>query len=243
MKRFLLKFFSNFILNRAKRRAWRAFHCSNATARGNRVWIIKNGKKEPMRHIIPGLELLMNAHNAEVEIAYPWNMENAYIKIDTDNAKIYLGPHTKLKNVQINLGCGQNQNLFIDEGTTFEGAKIWIFENSGLRIGKDCMFSDEIHIMTGDGHAVQDITTGRYANLDFHELTIGDYVWCGRGAFITKNAQIPSYSIIGARAVVTKAFTEGHTALGGNPAKIIKRGLTWHRLTAAQMLQKEPENK
>ena len=90
--------------------------------------------------------------------------------------------------------------------------------------------------MTGDGHAVQDITTGRYANLDFHELTIGDYVWCGRGAFITKNAQIPSHSIIGARAVVTKAFSEPHTAIAGNPAKIIKHGLNWYRQTA-EMLQ------
>ena len=236
MKKFFLKLCSNFIFNRAKRRAWRAFHCSNAAQRGNRVWIIKDGKKEPLKHVIPGLELLMNASNAQVEIAYPWNMENAYLKIGTDNAKVYIGPNTKLKNVQINLDCGHDQTLFIDDGATFEGAKIWIFENSGLHIGKGCMFSDEIHIMTGDGHAVQDMATGQYLNVDFHKLVIGDYVWCGRGAFITKNAQIPSHSIIGARAVVTKAFSEPHTAIAGNPAQIIKHGLNWYRQTA-EMLQ------
>ena len=32
----------------------------------------------------------------------------------------------------------------------------------------------------------------------------------------------------GAHAVIAKSFSEAHCAIAGNPAKIIRRGITWN---------------
>ena len=46
---------------------------------------------------------------------------------------------------------------------------------------------------------------------------------------ICKNVRIADNSIIGAHAVVTKSFSEKNSVIAGNPAKIVKQGVEWHR--------------
>ena len=50
---------------------------------------------------------------------------------------------------------------------------------------------------------------------------IGDYVWIGYGAVITKGVTIGKGAIIAANAVVTKDVPE-YAIVGGVPAKIIR---------------------
>ena len=58
---------------------------------------------------------------------------------------------------------------------------------------------------------------------------IGKHVWIGHDASICKNVRIADNSIIGAHAVVTKSFSEKNSVIAGNPAKIVKQGVEWHR--------------
>jgi acetyltransferase-like isoleucine patch superfamily enzyme len=90
------------------------------------------------------------------------------------------------------------------------------------------MFSWDIDIWSHDAHGLMDAKTGAPI-LPKRPVRIGDNVWLGRRVHITKNASIPNNTVVGACAVVTKEFTEEHTAIAGNPAKAIKQNVAWRR--------------
>ena len=54
-------------------------------------------------------------------------------------------------------------------------------------------------------------------------------MWVGEHAYINKRVSIPNGNIVAACSVVTKRFTEENCVLGGNPAKVVKRGVKWER--------------
>ena len=97
-----------------------------------------------------------------------------------------------------------------------------------VKIGQDCMFSNNIRIW-GDGHSVLDLKTKECLNKPSKPILVGDHCWIGERVTLTKNAQIPNDNIVGIAAVVTKKFMEEHCVLGGAPAKVVKTGVSWHR--------------
>ncbi len=84
-----------------------------------------------------------------------------------------------------------------------------IIINSKAKIGKNCRIHVGVNIGTKAG---------------FSDLcpTIGDNVYIGPGAKIFGDIIIGNESAVGANAVVTKSFPEGHCVLVGVPAKKIK---------------------
>ena len=74
------------------------------------------------------------------------------------------------------------------------------------------------------------------------EFSIGKHCWIGAGTFIGKNVSIAPNNIIGAKSVATKSFDEEYTAIAGNPAKIVKRGITWGRNLKDKTLVDTKEN-
>lgn len=102
-----------------------------------------------------------------------------------------------------------------------------------INIGKDCMLSSEIRLLAGDSHAIFDVNTGE-RTLDPRKpscknvIEIQDHVWIGMRAFLLYNTVVGRSSIVGASATVKGRFPN-NCALGGNPAKIIRRDVTWHR--------------
>lgn len=118
--------------------------------------------------------------------------------------------------------------LQIGRNSTFARADFKCHEGRRILIGKDCMFSYDIELRTTDGHAIVDPDSGRRLNPP-EDIVIGDHVWVGKGATFLKGAQVPSNSIVGANALVNRPCEQGQTILAGNPAKIIKQGVTWQR--------------
>lgn len=55
-----------------------------------------------------------------------------------------------------------------------------------------------------------------------------------------KNAEIADGCIVGAETVVAKVFDEPDCAIAGNPAKIVKRGITWDRATISEYMDRGP---
>ena len=76
---------------------------------------------------------------------------------------------------------------------------------------------------------LMDADTGELLNDQPQGVLIGDHCWIGQGATFTKNAIIPANTVVGLQSVVTKSFREEFTALAGNPAKVIKKGVKWSR--------------
>ncbi len=238
MKKLFFHFISNFILDKHKRHAFRAWRCNDARLRNNKIFLIKDGQKIPTLPP-PGLECICHGRNAEICIEYPCVINNLFCQIEGDNAKVFLGKNTWINNLRITILFGQNQFIHIGEGTSIDGATVDIYEDSGLEIGKNCMLSNHIRIMTGDGHAVEDLSGGNIINGGKHIVALGNHVWMGRGSFLTKNASIAAGSIVAAGAVVTKAFNEENCIVGGNPAKVIKRAIRWHREPPNSFQEKE----
>ena len=54
------------------------------------------------------------------------------------------------------------------------------------------------------------------------KVVIGKYCWLGAGCKIMPGVTLGDFTIVGAGAVVTKSFPDGHCILGGVPAKKIK---------------------
>ena len=123
---------------------------------------------------------------------------------------------------------GNGQRVVIGANTTAAGVSILAQEGCDVLIGANCMLSREIEIRTSDSHSVIDRETLRRLNTP-GSVTIGNHVWIGLRAIISKGAAIPDDSIVGAGAFVNKQFEETGIVLAGSPAKIVRRNITWKR--------------
>ena len=90
------------------------------------------------------------------------------------------------------------------------------------------MFSYGITVYNTDSHPIIDAESGNIIN-KVKTLKIGDHVWVGANATILKNTTIADDCIIGWGSVVSSKYgqpTSG-SIIAGNPAKIVKTGVTW----------------
>ncbi len=197
----------------------------------NKIFIIENGNVQLVdnRTKIPGLHIKITGDNNIIKIFQPIRIKNSLIEIGNNNVLIELGPSRVFKNVYIRCCWGNNQFCKIKRNTTIIGVKIYLDEESSCIIGEDCMLSDDINIWPTDGHAILDNDTGEILNTASEPIVIGNHVWIGQGARITKNARIGNNCIIGGGTVACKDYKEDNVIIAGNPGKIIKRNITWDR--------------
>jgi acetyltransferase-like isoleucine patch superfamily enzyme len=177
------------------------------------------------------------------------SLSGVYVDIIGDNNRISIGPGCVLANVHFRIrGSGHQiewgENcrvsrgavlwfedhqgvLRVGSGTTMVEVHIAVTENSKVIIGEDCMFANDIDIRTGDSHSVIDTQTGERLNYA-GDVVISRHVWIAPHTVILKGVSIGENSIIATGAVVTKSCESG-VIMGGNPAKVIKTGISWKR--------------
>lgn len=80
-------------------------------------------------------------------------------------------------------------------------------------LAMDCYLSD------ADWH---DLNHQIYAPGTTAPIILGDNVWIGDGALVTKGVSIGDNSIVGAKAVVTKDVP-ANSVVAGNPARVVKQ--------------------
>jgi acetyltransferase-like isoleucine patch superfamily enzyme len=122
----------------------------------------------------------------------------------------------------------ENCTLSIGKNSVMEDVCICVVEpGKKVIIGEDCMFGQNVYIRTSDSHSVIEQKTGKRINYA-KDIEIEDHVWIGDRCIILKGVHIGKDSVIGAGAVVTKSCESG-SVLAGNPAKIVKTGVTWDK--------------
>jgi len=190
-----------------------------------------DGTKTPVDEI-EGLTVQFSGRNSSIEIGEGSKFikcrfmvgSNAQIKIATTHAR---GMH----NVVVNLtGNGAGRVLTIGAGTSIEGCR-FAMGGDGPRvvtIGENCLMSSGITFRPSDGHAIFDLATGEVINAS-KPIVIGTHVWVGAGVTFIKGSQVPNDTVVGTGSLVSRRFTEEHTAVAGNPAKIVRSGIGWDR--------------
>lgn len=125
-------------------------------------------------------------------------------------------------------GIGEGCSVIVGDRVVFNGhATIKLAEKTRITIGNDSMFADGLHMTTTDWHSIIDVESGERLNPS-KDITIGDRVWVAEDVRILKGVTIGHDSIIGAGSVVTKNVPN-NVIVAGNPARIIKTGITWKK--------------
>lgn len=146
------------------------------------------------------------------------------IIIKGSNNTLKIGNNNILRDITFEI-IGNNCSISIGENTTIgHNSYLSAKENDiHLSIGENCMFSRNIKIMTSDGHPV-------FSNNDrinpAQNITIESEVWLADNVTILKGVTIGSGSIVGINSTLTKSV-EKNTISVGNPAKTIKKNITW----------------
>jgi acetyltransferase-like isoleucine patch superfamily enzyme len=168
------------------------------------------------------------------------SLSGVHVDIIGDDNRIKIGSGSILTGHQIEFGenCRVSRGavlwfedhdgvLQVGSGTSMVEVHVAVTENSSVRIGEDCMLANDIDIRTGDSHSVIDTQTGERLNFA-GDIVIGRHVWIAPHTVVLKGVNIGENSIIATGAVVTKSCEPG-VIVGGNPARVIKTGVSWKR--------------
>lgn len=121
--------------------------------------------------------------------------------------------------------------VYIGENFSCEPGCSFLLYNSGnhLEIGCKCMFSRNITVRCGElPHMIFDTETGAYLDGP-NVVKIGNHVWVGENAYLTKHSSVADGCVVGACAVVTRHFSQAGCVIAGNPAAIVRRNIKWFR--------------
>ncbi|PRY28538.1 acetyltransferase-like isoleucine patch superfamily enzyme [Spirosoma oryzae] len=93
-----------------------------------------------------------------------------------------------------------------------------------LRIGDDCNISWECQFLDDDFHEIE--YEGRKVQPS-SDITLGKHVWVGSRVSIYKGTTIADGCVIAANSVVRGIFDEPNALIAGNPARVVKRNVSW----------------
>jgi acetyltransferase-like isoleucine patch superfamily enzyme len=145
---------------------------------------------------------------------------------DVVNATLEIGDDCVIGGV-IRLERGDGGVIRIGAGTTFNQVGLSMHEAGEINIGRDCMFSTDIHMDPSDMHPIFDRATGERLN-PAQDINIGDHVWLGTRVLVLKGARIGSGTIVGAGSIVSGTLP-GDVLAVGSPAKVVRENVVWTR--------------
>lgn len=124
---------------------------------------------------------------------------------------------------QLSLASGcvldRDTTLIVKAGQLHMGARSYVGIGSlicareRVKIGEDCLIAERVSIRDQD-HRVTPGEITAHNGFDTAPILIGNNVWIGAGAVITKGVSIGDNAVIGAGAVVTRDIPAGTTAVG-----------------------------
>lgn len=142
----------------------------------------------------------------------------AFRSIWTKNILRLASPRPWPTAVSCHISDPNNITFHPDDLNNFQSPGVY-FQNSmaHIYIGRGVYIAPNVGLITVN-HSLHDLDsyeTGR-------DIVLGDRCWIGMNAVILPGVVLGPQTIVGAGAVVSKSFPDGHVVLGGTPATIIK---------------------
>lgn len=170
--------------------------------------------------------IFINGNNNRVTIAKGAKaLENTTIRINGDNNHLIIDELANFTGPCEILMDG-NSTLHFGYWSGIRGVR-FLLRDANIEIGEHCMFSYGIIVRNHDSHHILDAKTGDVTNHP-KDIIMGKEVWVGENATILKGVSIGNYSVVATGSVVTKSCGNG-VVIAGNPARIVKEGITWKR--------------
>lgn len=117
--------------------------------------------------------------------------------------------------------CPTNPAASITIGAwTTVGHHAFIFATDGIDIGANCLIAPFCYIIDNE-HGIEAGRLIREQPMTAERVRIGEGVWLGTGAVITKGVTIGDGAVIGARSVVTEDVP-ANAVVVGVPGRVIK---------------------
>lgn len=152
-------------------------------------------------------------------------LENCTIFMNGNGCYLEIGPRSVLKNTFLWIE-DDGSSVKIGEKFKIEGGHIASTEGKSIKIGDNCMFSNNIEIRNGDSHVIIDIDNNERCNYA-KDVVIGDNCWICANAKLLKGAIVPDWSVISNSALVVKELPEKNSVYVGCPAKLLRKGVKW----------------
>lgn len=153
---------------------------------------------------------------------------------------------------KLSLGTLSGCKVIIGTGTTFaDYCFLRMQPHMSVEIGADCMFSSKVYVYCGDGHGIYSIESEKkqnhlpeLINTPKSKIVLGKHVWVGYQVVLLAGTHLGDGSIVGARSVVNKKFSN-NCIIAGNAARMIRKDVAWTRnpfttdLYNSQLMQNE----
>lgn len=179
---------------------------------------IKTVRQRKCRVEVTGIDNTIVLHD-NVEL------EKCTIFMNGNGCYLEIGPGSVLRNTMLWIE-DDGSSVGIGENFKIEGGHIASTEGKTIKIGDNCMFSNNIEIRNGDSHVIIDIDSNERCNYA-KDVVIGDNCWICANAKLLKGAIVPDWSVISNSALVVKELPEKNSVYVGCPAKLLRKGVKW----------------
>ena len=194
----------------------------------NRVSGRKGNRIRRSNVFLRGLHVNFHGTGNEVILggAEPSALTNCHIEIHGSHNRVIIGEGVGAKD--LSLYCANEQCLIhVKKKTQISGkTELAVMEGTKIEIGEGCLFSANITLRAGDSHSVVDAESGVRLNPS-RDIVVGNHVWIGNTVIVTKGTVIGDNSVVATGSVVAGKTFPVNSAIGGNPAKVIKEGVNW----------------
>ena len=150
---------------------------------------------------------------------------NAQFLFEGNNSIVYLSSAMNTQ-YSFTLVIYNNSTFFIGkEGNLSSPININIQENQNVIIGAECSLSSGVNIRTADIHPIYDVQSKKRINYA-QSVFIGDHVWIGHLAYISRGVKIGSGTIVDNYSFVPhNARIKSNSLVVGNPVRIEKENV------------------
>ena len=177
---------------------------------------------------LKGNKFDVKGKNNSIVIGRKARLNNCHFTIIGNNCKIIIGGGSTIVS-NVHFWCqDDNSTIIIGNDFTMGSGHIAATEGKIIKIGNDCMFSDDIEIRNGDSHSILDIVANKRIN-HAESVVIGNHVWLTAHVRVLKGSIIKSNSIIVNSSVVTGKLEIENALYSGIPCKLLKQQIIWDR--------------